>query len=39
MAETVAIDGADIRVSEIAADVATGQRAEVDRMRDLLRRL
>jgi len=37
MAETVAVDGADIRVSEIAADVATGQRAEVDRMRDLLR--
>jgi len=33
MAEQVAVSGSDLRVSEIAAEVATEQRAEIDRMR------
>jgi uncharacterized protein (DUF305 family) len=36
MARTVAVGGQDTRVSEMAADVAAGQSAEIDRMRDLL---
>ena len=36
MAETVAREGVDIRVSEIAADVAASQSAEIQRMRELL---
>jgi uncharacterized protein (DUF305 family) len=36
MAETVAREGVDVRVSEIAADVAAGQSAEIQRMRELL---
>ncbi|RYP82855.1 DUF305 domain-containing protein [Nocardioides guangzhouensis] len=39
MAQTVAVDGSDVQVSEIAADVQTGQQAEIDRMRAMLRRL
>ena len=39
MAETVTADGSDLQVSEIAADVSTGQQAEINRMRDLLRSL
>jgi uncharacterized protein (DUF305 family) len=39
MAQTVAVDGSDLQVSEIAADVQTGQQAEIDRMRAMLRRL
>jgi uncharacterized protein (DUF305 family) len=37
MAQTVAVDGTDVQVSEIAADVQTGQQAEIDRMRTMLR--
>ena len=36
MAQQVAVDGTDLQVSEIAADVNTGQAAEINRMRDLL---
>jgi uncharacterized protein (DUF305 family) len=36
MAQTVAVDGTDLRVSEIAADMTVGQQAEINRMRDLL---
>ena len=36
MAQQVAVEGTDVQVSEIAADVNTGQTAEIDRMRDLL---
>ena len=36
MAEDVAVDGTDIIVSEVAADVAATQSAEIDRMRHLL---
>ena len=39
MAQQVAVDGTDLQVSEIAADVNTGQAAEINRMRDLLRAL
>jgi len=39
MADEVAIQGTDIIVSEVAADVAVGQSAEIDRMRELLREL
>ena len=39
MAKVVATDGTDLQVSEIAADVATGQAAEITRMRALLHRL
>ena len=39
MARHVAVDGTDLRVSEIAADTATGQAAEIHRMRALLRAL
>lgn len=39
MAQTVAVDGTDLRVSEIAADVTVEQQAEINRMRDLLRSL
>ena len=39
MAQTVAVDGTDLQVSEIAADVSVGQQAEINRMRDLLRDL
>ncbi len=39
MAQTVAVDGTDLQVSEIAADVSIGQQAEINRMRDLLRAL
>lgn len=39
MAQTVARDGTDIRVSELSADVVAGQAAEVQRMRELLREL
>jgi uncharacterized protein (DUF305 family) len=35
MAERVAVSGSDLRVSEIAAEVATEQRAEIDRMRTI----
>ncbi len=36
MADDVTVDGSALQVSELAADVANGQTAEVDRMRDLL---
>ena len=36
MAQQVAVEGTDLQVSEIAADVNTGQTAEINRMRDLL---
>lgn len=36
MANDVAREGADVRVAEIAADVATGQSAEIRTMRELL---
>jgi len=36
MAGTVAVDGVDLRVSELAADITLGQTAEIDRMRELL---
>ncbi len=36
MAETVAVDGEDLRVSELAADIDVTQRVEIDRMQDLL---
>lgn len=36
MAESTAQDGEDLRVSEMAADVAAGQSAELTRMRELL---
>ncbi|KAA1424505.1 DUF305 domain-containing protein [Mumia zhuanghuii] len=36
MAEAVANDGTDLRVSEVAADVGSGQSAEIDRMIVLL---
>ncbi len=39
MAQAVARDGADIRVSELSADVVVGQSAEIERMRELLRDL
>jgi uncharacterized protein (DUF305 family) len=39
MADDVAGEGADVRVAEIAADVATGQSAEIRTMRELLGRL
>ena len=39
ISQTVAVDGTDLQVSEIAADVSVGQQAEVNRMRDLLRAL
>ena len=39
MAQQVAVEGTDLQVSEIAADVNTGQAAEINRMRDLLREL
>lgn len=39
MAQRVATDGVDLQVQELAADVATGQAAEVARMKDMLRRL
>lgn len=39
MAESVGTDGSDVQVMEIAADVAAGQSAEIQRMRDLLREL
>lgn len=35
MAEVVAREGVDVRVSELAADVAAGQTAEIQRMREL----
>ena len=36
MADDVAVDGIDIMVSEVAADVALTQTAEIDRMRGML---
>lgn len=39
MAESVGDDGSDVRVLEMAAEVATGQTAEIQRMRELLRAL
>lgn len=36
MAGEVAVDGADIRVAELAADITLGQSAEIQRMRELL---
>lgn len=36
MAGTVAVDGEDLRVAELAADVDVTQRVEIDRMQDLL---
>lgn len=39
MAESVGTGGSDVRVMEIAADVAAGQSAEIQRMRELLREL
>lgn len=39
MAETVGAEGSDLQVSELAADVAAGQAAEIRRMRQLLRDL
>jgi uncharacterized protein (DUF305 family) len=39
MAQQVAVDGTDLQVSEIAADVNTGQTAEINRMRALLKAL
>ncbi|HEX6246953.1 MAG TPA: DUF305 domain-containing protein [Nocardioidaceae bacterium] len=36
MAETTSVDGVDLQVAEMAADVAAGQTAEIARMRDLL---
>lgn len=39
MADDVTVDGSALQVSELAADVANGQAAEVGRMRDLLRSL
>jgi uncharacterized protein (DUF305 family) len=39
MAEQVAVSGSDLRVSEIAAEVATEQRAEIDRMRTIRAKL
>ena len=39
MAQAVAQDGADVRVSELSADVVAGQSAEIERMRQLLTEL
>lgn len=39
MAQDVRRDGADLRVSETAAEVVAGQSAEIERMRELLRQL
>lgn len=39
MADDVAVAGSALQVSELALDVSSGQSAEVDRMRDLLRTL
>jgi uncharacterized protein (DUF305 family) len=39
MAGTVMDDGRDIVVGELAADIAAGQNAEINRMRTMLRRL
>lgn len=36
MAGEVAVDGVDIRVAELAADITLGQSAEIQRMRELL---
>ena len=38
MADDVATDGIDIMVSEVAADVALTQTAEIGRMREMLDR-
>ena len=38
MADDVAVDGIDIMVSEVAADVALTQTAEIDRMKEMLDR-
>jgi uncharacterized protein (DUF305 family) len=39
MAQDVAREGTDVRVAEVAADVAAGQSAEIQRMLELLRQL
>jgi uncharacterized protein (DUF305 family) len=39
MAQTAASEGVDIQVAEMSADVATGQAAEIRRMRELLAEL
>jgi uncharacterized protein (DUF305 family) len=39
MAQTTATEGVDLQVAEMAADVAVGQAAEIQRMRDLLSEL
>lgn len=39
MAERVATGGTDLQVQELAADVATGQAAEIARMKHILRHL
>lgn len=39
MAQTTARDGVDVVVAEITADVAVGQSAEIERMRDLLEQI
>ena len=39
MAQAVAQDGADVRVSELSADVVAGQSAEIERIRQLLTEL
>ncbi|UFN45870.1 DUF305 domain-containing protein [Nocardioides okcheonensis] len=36
MAQTVAVDGEDLRVAEMAADIDVTQRVEIQRMQDLL---
>jgi uncharacterized protein (DUF305 family) len=39
MAQTAATEGVDLQVAEMAADVAVGQAAEIQRMRELLSKL
>jgi len=39
MAQTTARDGVDVQVAEITADVAVGQSAEIERMRELLEQI
>lgn len=39
MADHVTVEGEDLRVSELAADISVGQAAEIGRMEDLLRQL
>jgi uncharacterized protein (DUF305 family) len=36
MSDDVAVDGEDIRINELAADISVGQKAEINRMKDIL---